>query len=152
MLSSRAKYATRAVLHLTLRDTDQPVAIQEIADCQNIPLKYLQQILAALKVAGFVQSRKGPGGGYFLARPAREITLGAVLRAMDGPLAPISCVSISQHAECGCPHPEVCALKASFREVRDSMAEVLDATNFSQLAERQRESEKSHNDIQDFVI
>lgn len=152
MLSSRAKYATRAVLHLCGEDTDQPVAIQEISDKQNIPLKYLQQILAALKVSGFVQSRKGPGGGYFLAKAPKDITLGAVLRAMDGPLAPISCVSVSQHAECGCPHPEVCALRDSFKEVRDSMADVLDSTNFAQLVERQRAAEHSLNEIHDFVI
>lgn len=139
MLSSRAKYATRAVLHLAVRENEGPVLIQEIADAQNIPLKYLQQILVSLKVAGFVQSRKGPGGGYALAKPSREIMLGSVLRAMDGPLAPISCVSVTQHAECGCPDPETCALRATFREVRTAMAAVLDTTSFEILATRQKE-------------
>jgi Rrf2 family protein len=138
MLSSRAKYATRAILHLAVKEEDGPVLIQEVADAQNIPLKYLQQILVSLKVAGFVKSRKGPGGGYVLARPAGEIMLGAVLRSMDGPLAPISCVSVTQHSECGCPDPDTCALRSAFRDVREAMAAVLDSTSFQELADKQR--------------
>src|ERR671933_376726 len=95
MLSSRAKYATRALLDLSLQAGHGPVQIHDIAERQNIPIKFLEQILLSLKRFGFVQRRKGPGGGYFLAKPAREITLGAVVRAIDGPLAPISCVSVS---------------------------------------------------------
>lgn len=138
MLSSRAKYATRAILHLALHEADGPVLIQDIATAQNIPLKYLQQILVSLKVAGFVKSRKGPGGGYGLARPASEIMLGAVLRSMDGPIAPISCVSVMQHSECGCPNPETCALRSAFRDVREAMAAVLDSTSFQHLADKQK--------------
>src|SRR5271165_3009659 len=106
MLSSRARYATRALLDLTIHYEEGPVQIQDIADRQNIPFKYLQQILMSLKVAGFVQSRKGPGGGYLLSSSPSQITLAAVLRAMDGPLAPISCVSVMSFSECGCPRPE----------------------------------------------
>jgi Rrf2 family protein len=126
-----------------------PVLIQEIADRQNIPLKYLQQILVSLKLAGFVNSRKGPGGGYVLSRPPDQITLGAVLRAMDGPIAPISCVSVTNYQECGCPHPEACALKMTFQEVRDKMADVLDNTTFADLRDRQAEAT---TESIDFVI
>lgn len=122
--------------------------IQEISDQQNIPLKYLQQILLSLKLAGFVNSRKGPGGGYVLNKPAEQITLGAILRAMDGPIAPISCVSVSSYQECGCPHPETCALKDAFHQVREAMVSVLDETTFAELADRQRAS----GDVLDFVI
>jgi len=138
MLSSRAKYATRAILHLAVHEADGPVLIQDIADAQNIPLKYLQQILVSLKVAGFVKSRKGPGGGYVLARTPGEIMLGAVLRSMDGPIAPISCVSVTQHSECGCPDPETCALRSAFKDVRAAISAVLDATSFQELADKQR--------------
>lgn len=137
MLSSRARYATRALLHLAIRGEQGPVLIQEISDSQNIPLKYLQQILVSLKLSGFVNSRKGPGGGYVLSRSPEQITLGAVLRAMDGPIAPISCVSVSNYQECGCPHPDSCALKMAFQEVRDKMADVLDNTTFAELRDRQ---------------
>src|SRR5689334_15095774 len=105
MLSSRARYATRALLDLTLHYSEGPIQIHDIAERQAIPVKFLEQILLALKRFGFVQSRKGPGGGYALAKPPETITLGAVVRAMDGPLAPISCVSVSGYMECGCPDP-----------------------------------------------
>lgn len=137
MLSSRARYATRAILDLSLRPGETTL-IQDIADRQNIPLKFLQQILVSLKAAGFVSSRKGPGGGYALARKPEAITLGAVIRATDGAIAPISCVSVNAHAECGCPRPETCALRAKFKDVRDAMAAILDRTTFAELAEDQR--------------
>ncbi len=152
MLSSRARYATRAVLDLSLLADQGPIQIQDIASRQNIPVKFLQQILVALKMTGFVQSRKGPGGGYSLAVPPQEITLGAVLRAMDGPIAPISCVSVTKFSECGCPNPEVCALRVAFKDVRNVMSEVLDQTTFAELAERQRQNEDGLSKSFDFVI
>ena len=152
MLSSRARYATRAMLDLSLRYEHGPVLIGDISDRQNIPLKYLQQILVSLKLAGFLQSRKGPGGGYALARPPHEITLGEVVRAMDGPIAPISCVSVTNFAECGCPNPDRCSLRASFKLVRDAMAEVLDRTSFAEIADRQRRADEADIGILDYII
>jgi len=152
MLSSRARYATRALLELSIRYEEGTTQIQDIAERQNIPFKYLQQILMALKVAGFVQSRKGPGGGYMLASPPGEITLGAVLRAMDGPVAPISCVSVMSFSECGCPKPDTCALRDAFRDVREAIVSVLDNTTFADLKERQAVAEQSVAQSFDFVI
>jgi Rrf2 family cysteine metabolism transcriptional repressor len=152
MLSSRARYATRALLDLSIRYDQGTTQILDISERQNIPFKYLQQILMALKVAGFVQSRKGPGGGYSLAAAPETITLGAVLRAMDGPLAPISCVSVTNYAECGCPRPETCALRAAFRDVREAMVEVLDQTSFAELRDRQLAAQRDGVDVFDFVI
>jgi Rrf2 family protein len=152
MLSSRARYATRALLDLSIRHDQGPTQIFDIAERQNIPFKYLQQILMSLKVAGFVYSRKGPGGGYVLSGPPETITLGAVLRAMDGPLAPISCVSVTSYAECGCPRPETCALRAAFRDVREAMVEVLDKTSFAELRDRQVKASNEAESIFDFII
>lgn len=152
MLSSRARYATRAILDLALLYEQGPIQISDIAERQNIPVKFLQQILVALKMTGFVQSRKGPGGGYSLAMPPTEITLGAVVRAMDGPIAPISCVSVTKFSECGCPNPEICALRTAFKEVRDAMAEVLDKMSFAQLAKAQQAGIDSLTRAFDFVI
>jgi Rrf2 family protein len=149
MLSNRAKYATRALLDLSLHDDGDPVPIQEIAHRQNIPVKFLEQILLALKLGGFVASRKGPGGGYLLAKPAEKITLGAVVRAMDGPLAPISCVSVSGYHECGCPEPEICGLRKVWKEARDAIADVLDNTTFADIRERHGRPEEAPLD---FVI
>ena len=152
MLSSRAKYATRALLDLTLNGGDRPVQIQEIGERQNIPTKFLEQILLALKRQGWVQSRKGPGGGYFLAVTPDQITLGAVVRALDGPLAPISCVSVSGYMECGCPDPETCGLRNAFKEARDALATVLDGTTFADIRDQQQKLRSERSSVLDYVI
>ena len=152
MLSSRAKYATRALLELTLHHDRRPVQIHDIAERQNIPIKFLEQILLSLKRAGFVQSRKGPGGGYFLAKSPNEITLGAVVRAMDGPIAPISCVSVSGYMECGCPDPETCGLRAIWKEARNALAMVMDNTSFADIRERHEAMQSEQGSFLDYVI
>lgn len=152
MLSSRAKYATRALLDLSLHAEDGPIPIHDIAERQNIPLKFLEQILLTLKRGGFVQSRKGPGGGYFLARPAKEITLGAVVRTIEGPLAPISCVSVSGYMECGCPDPEVCGLRAVWKDARDALAKVLDNTTFEDIRDKHKRQSGLRAELLDYVI
>jgi len=133
VLSSRGKYATRALLDLTVHYGEGPVQVHDIADRQQIPVKYLEQILLSLKRFGFVQSRKGPGGGYFLARAPEALSLGEVVRAMDGPLAPISCVSVSGYMECGCPEPETCGLRVVWKQARDAVAAILDGTTFADI-------------------
>jgi Rrf2 family transcriptional regulator, cysteine metabolism repressor len=138
-LSSRGRYATRALLDLAFHHGEGPVQCHDIAARQQIPVKYLEQILLSLKRFGFVQSRKGPGGGYFLARAPEAITLGEVVRAMDGPVAPISCVSISGYMACGCPDPAACGLRAVWKQARDAVAALLDGTTFADLCDRTRE-------------
>lgn len=152
MLSSRGKYATRALLDLAQHYEKGPVQIHDIAERQRIPVKFLEQILLSLKRFGFVQSRKGPGGGYALAMPPEAITLGAVVRAMEGPLAPISCVSVSGYMECGCPDPTTCGLRAIWKEARDALAAVLDSTSFADILDRHCGLRAQRNDILDYVI
>jgi Rrf2 family transcriptional regulator, cysteine metabolism repressor len=152
VLSSRGKYGTRALLDLSLHYEEGPVQIQEIAERQNIPLKYLEQILLSLKRYGFVTSRKGPGGGYLLARPPHAITLGAVVRAMDGPLAPISCASVSGYAECGCPEPATCGLRAIWKEARDALAAIMDGTTFADLRDRHLQLKAEGREVLDYAI
>ena len=136
ILSSRGKYATRALLDLSLHYGEGPVQVHDIATRQQIPVKYLEQILLSLKRFGFVQSRKSPGGGYFLAKAPEALTLGEVVRAMDGPLAPISCVSVSGYMECGCPEPERCGLRVVWKQARDAVAAILDGTTFADIRAR----------------
>lgn len=152
MISSRAKYATRALLDLTEHYQEGPQQIHEIARRQSIPVKFLEQILLALKGFQFVNSRKGPGGGYTLAKPPDHITLGAVVRAMDGPLAPISCVSVSGYMECGCPDPAICGLRSVWKEARDSLAAVLDNTSFADIRDRSRIASEQGIDASNYVI
>lgn len=134
MLTNRAKYATRALLELSLRTDEASITIQDIAERQNIPVKFLEQIFASLKMLGYVESRRGPGGGYALRRPPEQISLGEVVRAIEGPVAPISCVSVTQYQPCGCPEPETCGLRLAFKEARDAIAEVMDRTTFADIA------------------
>ncbi|MBC7526758.1 MAG: Rrf2 family transcriptional regulator [Chthonomonadaceae bacterium] len=152
MISSRGKYATRALLHLAQREGQAPVSIQEISERQVIPLKFLEQILLTLKQAGFVTSRKGPGGGYQLAKSATKISLGEVVRVFEGPLALVSCASVTRFGECGCPHPEVCGLREVWIEARHALAQVLDLTTFADIVQRQSHLEAGHHAIHDFSI
>jgi Rrf2 family protein len=124
------------LLDLSLSDQRSPVLIQDIADRQNIPLKYLQQILVTLKLAGFVRSRKGPGGGYTLARLPERITLGQVLRAIEGTFVPVGCMS-EEGRECDCPKPEECALRDTYEKVSQAISAAYDNTTFAELRDRQ---------------
>lgn len=135
-ISTKGEYASRAMLELALRYGGPPLHIREISRAQNIPKRFLEQILLMLKRAGYVKSEKGKKGGYFLARPPAEINVAGVIRAMDGPLAPIECVSVISHK--ACPMEEFCGLRTLWKEVRDSVAELLENTTFADLIERHR--------------
>jgi len=140
MLSSRAKYATRALLELSICYEQGPLRLAEIAVRQSIPLPFLQQIMGTLRLAGFVNAKKGPGGGFTLAREPSKVILGDLIRAIDGPIALISCVSVTRQAECGCPDPDTCGLRLAFKAARDSMAEVLDNTSYEDIRRRHNEN------------
>jgi len=132
-LSTRGEYASQAILDLALHQHEGPVKIREIAARQEIPLKYLESILLTLQRAGMAHSKRGPRGGYYLARPPEAITVGEVIRAMDGPLAPIHCVSVSAYEQC--PRESVCGLKWVWQEVRDAIAGILDNTTFADVVQ-----------------
>lgn len=112
------------------------VQIKEIAERQHIPAKFLEQILLSLKNAGLLHSRMGVGGGYYLARPATEITLGHIVRVLDGPLAPIRCVSQMAYEPCGCPDQETCGLRMVMSDVRNAISGILDCTSLSDVIGR----------------
>ena len=154
MITSRAKYATRALLELTLRYDSGPVLIHDVAVAQNIPVRFLEQILLQLKSEGFVTSRKGPGGGYLLATSPDKITLGAVVRYIEGPLAPISCVSLTMYEPCGCPNPDVCGLRQAWKEAREALAGVLDRITFAEIGEMHERGAKlrERGRILDYMI
>ena len=150
MLSNRAKYATRAILELSINFERGAVHLSDIASRQDIPEPFLQQIMGTLRMAGFVKSRKGPGGGFTLARHPKDVMIGQLIRAIDGPIALISCVSVTRRAECGCPHPDTCGIRKVFQEARDAMAAVLDETSFDDI--RKRHQPGIPLDIPDFAI
>lgn len=106
--------------------------VQEIADQQNVPKKFLELILVELKRHGFVYSQRGRSGGYSLARPADTITFGQVIRAMDGPLAPLPCASVTGYRRCAdCTDERTCAIRKLMRRVRDAMADIVDRTTLA---------------------
>lgn len=137
-LSTKGEYATRALLHLALQHRRGGlITTDEIASQENIPRKYLEQILTTLKQGGLVRSRPGIGGGYHLARPPEQISLGEVVRLMDGPLAPISCVSRTAHQHC--PVEGNCGLRSVWEEVRNAVTQVLDKLTFADVVQRTSE-------------
>lgn len=137
-LSKRTKYALQALQELARQPVGQPVLISELARSRGIPQKFLEAILLDLKHAGIVASRKGKGGGYFLARPASQVTVGEVVRLLEGMLAPIACVSQKSFQPCAeCGPVQGCALRTLMAEVRDSVARVLDGATISELNRRE---------------
>src|SRR5690606_20971216 len=100
VISQKAKYALRALIALAREEPGDSLMISEIADSQNIPKKFLEQILLDLKHHGVVMSRRGKAGGYLLLKPASEITFGEVLRIIDGPIAPLPCLSKMAYRRC----------------------------------------------------
>src|SRR5437773_5326824 len=136
-LSKRGEYALRALL-LLARETERDVPLAAIARRERIPPKFLEQIFLDLRGAGILRGRRGPEGGYRLGRPARSITLGEIIRRLDGPLAPLPCVSRSAYAPCSCPDEESCRLRAVMVEVRDAIARILDGTTLADLIAKRR--------------
>jgi Rrf2 family protein len=117
-------------------DHNGVVQIREIAERQHIPAKFLEQILLTLKNAGMLQSKMGVGGGYYLAKPADQITLGHIVRVLDGPLAPIRCVSQMAYEPCGCPDEKTCGLRMVMGDVRNAISGVLDHTTLADITRR----------------
>jgi len=136
-ITSKGEYAAKAVLYLALRDPEI-VPIQEIAQRHNIPLKYLEHILLMLKNAGVLRSRRGIKGGYHLNRQPQSITLGEVLRIVDGNFAGASCPQPPAEVSSDylCPELEACGLKQVWNEVRQAVEGILDHTSFDDLRRR----------------
>lgn len=125
-LSKKSEYALRALIEIAARGPHGIVQIPEIAAKENIPEKFLEAILLQLKNAGILRSKRGVGGGYSFSRPPNDVTLGEVIRLMDGPLAPIACVSRTAYERCSCPSEEECGLRSVMMEVRTAIIEILD--------------------------
>jgi len=136
-ISKRGEYALRALIHLGLAQSAgrSTVQISEMAAEDNIPVKFLEQILVQLRNARFLESRRGKAGGYSLAKPMHEIRIGDVVRLLDGPLAPISCVSQTAYARCSCPDEDHCGLRMLMFDVRNAISNILDRSTLGQIVE-----------------
>lgn len=130
MLSQKCKYALQALLSLAREPSQGLLLVSDIAERENLPKKFLEAILLELNRNGLVRSRRGRGGGYALAKPADLITFGQVVRIIDGPLAPLSCVSVNYYRRCeDCRDEMTCDIRKVMRRVRDAIANELDGTS-----------------------
>ena len=135
MLSKKAKYGLKAMAILAKEYGNGPLLIGEIAKRERIPSKFLELILLELKKKGFLQSKKGKGGGYYLSKLPESISVGALIRALDGPLALLPCVSQMAYERCPeCPDEQTCGIRIVFNEVRESTVNILERTTLAQMA------------------
>ena len=153
-LSVRGEYALRAlvVLGLDYLEDDSVVRIQEISKRQNIPKRFLEQILNDLKTAGIVASKRGVAGGYRLKVPPDRVTLAEIIRHVEGPLAPISCVSERFYEKCSCPDESKCGIRSVMKEVRDAIVRILEAVTLAQLCERVQKLQGDRANPLDYII
>ena len=136
-ISKRTQYGLKALLALGEHYREGPMLIATLAKQESIPIKFLEAILLELKGQGVLESKKGKGGGYHLSRPPSTITLGSVIRMMEGPLAPLPCASETAFSPCQeCSDIETCGTRMIMRQVRDAMASVLDRTTLADLLQR----------------
>lgn len=140
-LSKRGEYGLRAMIQLAHPAPDGSIVVMQINDIatlEKMPVKFLEQILLTLKNAGLLQSKRGMTGGYYLAKPAEDIMLGQIVRILDGPLAPIRCVSQMAYEPCGCPDEKSCGLRMVMGDVRNAIAGILDYTSLADISARSR--------------
>ena len=147
-LSQKCQYAVRAVLELSKRHGQGPVSAGEIAASQAIPQRFLEIILNELKPTGLVDSRRGVQGGYFLTCPPAQISVGQIIRVVEGPLDPVRCTGETDR-QC-CPLTDKCSLVEVWDRARKAVEAVYDAATFQDLADRQRDME--HHAAPDFSI
>jgi Rrf2 family protein len=135
-ISTRGRYALRALVDLALNEGEAPVQQDEIARRQEIPSPYLARLMAQLARAGILRGERGPGGGYRLARPAVEISARDVVQAVEGPLEVVKCVD--PNSKRICPRQTICVTQPLWRRVGQAVAQVLDSVTLQDLAEQAR--------------
>ena len=147
-VSAKCYYALRAIYALSEHRETAPLKASEIAERQHIPIKFLEAILSQLKGGGYVASKRGAEGGYLLARPPEHLRVGEIIRFIDGPIAPVDCVSQSRPKEC--EYPGQCPFFCFWGRVRNAMAEVIDNTTFADLVREQADAQRQY--IADWTI
>lgn len=130
MLSRKTKYGLKALSYLAKQESNRPVPISVISERENISQKFLESILLSLRKAGFLGSKKGKGGGYYMMKAARDISLASVYRILEGPIAMVSCVSLNFYEKCqDCPDENLCNVHRLMIQVRDNTLSILENTN-----------------------
>ncbi|MFW6189562.1 MAG: RrF2 family transcriptional regulator [Planctomycetota bacterium] len=135
-ISQKCQYAVRAIFELAKHYGHGPVKIAEVAEAQSIPVRFLEVILSQLKQGDFVESRRGKRGGYLLALPPEAVTVGDVIRFVEGPFGPVECVT--GEADRDCPLHERCVFLPMWRRAREAVSEVYDSTTFRDLLDEEQ--------------
>jgi Rrf2 family protein len=151
-LSKRTQYCLRALYALARDYGHGPTLIARLAEEEAIPKKFLEQILLSLKSTGLVESKKGKGGGYTLVRPPDEITIGSVIRMVEGPLAPLPCASETRFRKCDeCVDIETCGTRIVMRDVRDAISRILDSTTLASVCNKVDAARRKQQEIEAFT-
>jgi len=142
-LTTKGRYGLRAVIDLAMYAKSEPVSLSDVAERQNISISYLEQLIAKLKKAGIVQSTRGAQGGYALAKAPEEISVGEILRALEGSLSPVDCSAVDGEGETECSASNFCVTKYVWKRINDSINDTVNNMFLSELLE---ESEKVKSD------
>ncbi len=136
-LTKKGEYALRAMIQLGIAQAlgKDLVPVSELAESNRLPLKFVERILLELREAGYIETRRGKLGGYFVAKPLKEIAMGALVRLIDGRLAPIACASETDYARCTCPDEEHCGLRMLMIDVRNAIAAILDRYTLADIVD-----------------
>lgn len=153
MISMRSKYGLKALAFMARAGDKDSFLIAEIAQAEGIPKKFLEAILLILKNSGLLSSRKGPGGGYSLAKSPAAITVGAVVRAFEGDLISLQCLSESAHASCPeCSDEDTCGIKLVMADAEKALSSVLDSTTLADMLQRSEFERQKKQQVVDFAI
>ena len=137
MITMKTKYALKALSRLAVAPKGQPLLIADIAEQEGIPKKFLELILSELKQHGILTSRKGRGGGYLMARAPEDVTVASVLRVLDGPIAPVPCLSRTAYQRCNeCANEATCSVRLVLREAHEASVKVLENTTIADMINR----------------
>lgn len=153
MISMRSKYAIKALGFMARSRDKESFLIAELAAAENIPKKFLEAILLTLKSQGILNSRKGPGGGYWLARSPSAITLGSIIRAFEGDLAPVPCLSETSSGTCPeCSDAATCATRLVMADVQKAVASIIDTVTLADMIERSEFERQKLSQQLDYAI
>ena len=144
-LSTKGRYGLRALLDLALHNEEEAVSLQSIAERQNISMGYLEQLMRMLKREGLVSSVRGAGGGYHLAKPAAEISVGDILRALEGNLDAVTCPGNQENG--GCQGADLCVTRFVWQRINDSITQAVDTLMLKQLVEESRRLQKEKGQV-----
>lgn len=136
MLSRKTKYGLKALSYLARQESNEPVQISVISEAENVSQKFLESILLSLRKAGFLGSKKGKGGGYYLLKETKDIPIAAIYRILEGPIAMVPCVSLNFYERChDCPDEHQCCVHRLMIQVRDNTLSILENTTLADFVQ-----------------